>query len=124
MKRFLAVLVAVLALTSVAFAAPTLPNYKMDGKLVKKVVCDNGATTMLDYHDSDDSNWTWSVHEIRTGSGDILLEGSAQAEELFVKAAGSSEMKSVSHKEFDDLLQAKAPAMYNRMHSSGANDCN
>ena len=102
MKRILAAFVAVLAFTSVAFAA-TLPNYAKDGQLLAKWACDNGKTAVKEYDHSQ-----WDVLEIRPASGEVFVDvvySGKDKPDYFMQAAGSKEMKAVSEKEFFEALE-------------------
>ena len=116
MKRILVIIVAILALSSVAFAQATaLPDYQKDDKLIDTYLCDGGKTTVKGYAHNE-----WMIDEIRTASGDVFVRSSMG---LFMQLAGSKEMKRVTHKEWDEALKAKAMAFYNALHNSGPTDC-
>ena len=121
MKRIFAILVAVLAISSVAFAqAPALPNYVKDGKVVSTYACDAGKTTVKAYGHKE-----WWVDEARTASDDVFVDVFvASSQGFFMQLAGSKEMKKVTHKEWDEALLKSAPAYFYDLHGGGKSDCN
>ena len=114
MKRILVILVALLAISSLAFAqTPTLPDYRKDGKLNGTWTCDAGKTVVRGYSGSP-----WNILEIRLAQGDILVymdtEDDNQVLNLlyFIKDNGSSEAKAVRSTEFDKVFAKRAPMAF------------
>lgn len=115
MKRFLALSVALLMIPAIAFAAE-LPDYAKDGKLTATYSCDSGKTVVKNY-DGVQQQW-YFADEYRLASDDVFVEfTSDDANNGFhMKPAGSTEMKQVSHSEWDAALKAKSLAAYNYIH--------
>ncbi|MFY9461865.1 MAG: hypothetical protein WAP51_01540 [Candidatus Sungiibacteriota bacterium] len=119
MKRLFAILVAILAVTSVAFAAaPALPDYQKDGRSAYSYLCDADKTTIKNYAHKD-----WNILELRAASGDVFVDmASKNGFGLFMQLAGFKEMKKVTHKEWDEALTKSALNAYNDLHGN-PNDC-
>lgn len=116
MKRIFAIVVAIMAISSLALAQmPTLPDYQKDGRLAGTWLCDSGKTTVKGYKHKE-----WFADETRTSSGWIFVESSKG---FYMQAAGSTEMKKVSHPEWDAELQKQSLSVYNDLHGSGPTDC-
>lgn len=120
MKRIFAIVVAILAIPAIAFAAG-LPDYAKDGNLAKTVSCDAGKTTAKEYKSP---NGKWSAVEYRTAAGNVFVDffSSDENESLHMKLAGAAEMKQVAHKDWDAALKAKSLNTFNYIHG-GAHDC-
>ncbi len=109
MKRFFAIFVAILAISAIsstAFAqAPTLPDYQKDGKLTATYLCDSGKTTVRDYVSPK-----WTVYEIRTESGRLLMIVTTQdGWSLFIQDAESATAKEFPLDSFDKIFVNEAP---------------
>lgn len=120
MKRFFVIMVSLFAVPAVAFAAG-LPDYPKDGKLIWTLSCDAGKAVANGYYDTKGQ---WDAYEYRLASGDVFVEffSGDENDGYHIKLAGSTEMKKVSHNEWDAALKAKSLAVYNFMHD-GATDC-
>ena len=119
MKRLFAILVAILALTSVAFAqAPALPDYVKDGNLLGTWACDDNKTIMKVYGYKD-----LAIIETRPASGGVFVGMLSQTGfNYFMQATGSTEMKVVSEKEFSEALAQNSPNSY-KEYREIQNDC-
>ena len=121
MKLLVAVLMALFAVSSVfapALAASALPDYQKDGKMEYTFACDKGQSTVRKY-----TGEGWRVLEVQTAAGDVFVDLRDAELKFFMKLSSSSEMQGVTHKVWDENLQAKAPAVFYEMHGGGQSDC-
>lgn len=119
MKRFFAAFAAILAISSMAFAgALMLPDYEKNDVLIDTFGCDGGTTDVKEYNHED-----WNVIVIRPASSEIFVDmASKNGPGFFMQAAGSTEMKAITQKEFNEALAKSSPASFSQLRNRKS-DC-
>lgn len=119
MKRIVGIALALtLVLPVLALAASALPDY--DKEVVRVTwKCDGGTTSIVLYRTE-----TYKLDVTTTKPGHTFYDlADSTGEQFLYKTAGSTEVTSLSHEEWDAKLEEQAPNLYRAIHGGGRGDC-